>query len=59
MLPLLRAVAVLIGLGVVVCAAAWLVTGERRWLLRSLRVLKVGVVVGFVFFGVLLLERID
>lgn len=55
---LLRTVALLIGLSVVVSAAAWLLTGQRRWLDWSLRLVKVGVLVGFVFFGVLLLERL-
>jgi hypothetical protein len=55
---LLRTVAILLGLGVAVSAALWIVTGERRWLGWSLKLVRVGVVVGLVFFGVLLLERI-
>jgi hypothetical protein len=55
---LLRTVAILIGLGVIVSAAGWLITGQRIWLDRALRLVKVGVLVGFVFFGVLLLERL-
>jgi hypothetical protein len=55
---LLRTVAILLGLGVAVSAALWIVTGERKWLGWSLKLVRVGVVVGLVFFGVLLLERI-
>ncbi len=55
---LLRIVAILLGLGVAVSAALWIVTGDRRWLGRSLKLVRIGVVVGLVFFGVLLLERI-
>ncbi|MFO0460977.1 MAG: hypothetical protein ACK50I_17525 [Burkholderiales bacterium] len=55
---LLRTVAILLGLGVAVSAALWIVTGERRWLGWSLKLVRVGVVVGRVFFGVRLLERI-
>jgi hypothetical protein len=55
---LLRTVAILLGLGVAVSAALWIVTGERRWLGWSLKLVRIGVVVGLVFFGVLLLERI-
>jgi hypothetical protein len=55
---LLRTIAILIGLGVIASAAGWLLTGQRIWLDRALRLVKVGVLVGFVFFGVLLLERL-
>ena len=55
---LLRTVAILLGLGVAVSAALWIVAGERKWLGWSLKLVRVGVVVGLVFFGVLLLERI-
>jgi hypothetical protein len=57
-LPLLRAVALLVGLGVIGTAAIWVVTRDRKWLRRSLLLLRVGVVAGLVFFGVLLLERL-
>jgi len=55
---LLRTVAILLGLGVAVSAALWIVTGERKWLGWSLKLVRIGVVVGLVFFGVLLLERL-
>lgn len=55
---LLRTIAILLGLSVAVSAAAWLLTGQRRWLDWSLRLVKLGVIIGLVFFGVLLLERI-
>ena len=55
---LLRTIAILLGLGGAVSAALWIFTGDRKWLGWSLRLVRVGVVVGLVFFGVLLLERI-
>jgi hypothetical protein len=55
---LLRTLAVLLGLGAAVSAALWVLTGDRKWLGWSLKILRVGVVLGLVFFGVLLLERI-
>jgi len=57
-LPLLRAVAVLLGLGVIGSAAIWVLTRERKWLDRSLLMLKVFVATGLVFFGVLIVERL-
>jgi hypothetical protein len=54
----LRVVAIVLALGVALSAAAWLFTGERRWLDRSLTLVKVAVVVGLVFFGVLAFERL-
>jgi uncharacterized membrane protein SirB2 len=57
-LPLLRGVALLLGIGVIATAALWVVTRDRRWLGRSLLLLKVTVATGVVFFGVLLLERL-
>jgi hypothetical protein len=57
-LPLLRAFALLIGLGVVGCAGFWVVTRERKWWDRAVLLLKIGVGAGLVFFGVLFVERI-
>ncbi|HYF57884.1 MAG TPA: hypothetical protein VEA81_02880 [Burkholderiaceae bacterium] len=54
----LRAVAILLGAGVMVSAGLWVLTGERKWLGRAILLLKIGLAVGFVFFGVLLLERL-
>ena len=54
----LRVVAIALALGVALSAAGWLATGDRRWLDRSLLMLKIGVGVGLVFFGVLALERL-
>jgi hypothetical protein len=57
-LPLLRGIALVLGLGVIGTAVAWVVTRERKWLDRSLLLLKITVATGVVFFGVLLLERL-
>ena len=58
MMPLLRVVALLLGLGVIGSAAIWVLTRERKWLDRSLLMLKIFVATGFVFFGVLIVERL-
>ena len=58
MMPLLRVVALLLGLGVIGRAAIWVLTRERKWLDRSLLMLKIFVATGFVFFGVLIVERL-
>ena len=47
-----------IALGVTVCAAGYLLGGDRKYLRWAMRILKVGAAVALVFFGVLLLERI-
>jgi hypothetical protein len=57
-MPLLRAFMILIALGVIGTAALWLVTRERHWMLWSLRLLRIGVVTGLVFFAVLIGERL-
>jgi|1048.fasta_scaffold223381_1 hypothetical protein len=49
---------ILIALGVIGTAALWLVTRERHWMLWSLRLLRIGVVTGLVFFAVLIGERL-
>lgn len=53
----LRVLAILFGLGIAGCALAWIVTRERRWLDRSMRLLRLAVITGLVFFAVLLWER--
>lgn len=55
---LLRTIAILLALAIAVSAVLWLLTGQRKWFDWSVRLLKVGVVVGLLFFGVLALERI-
>lgn len=49
---------ILIALGVIGTAALWLVTRERRWMLWSLRLLRIGVITGLVFFAVLIGEQL-
>jgi hypothetical protein len=59
MIALLRIVA-LIGFGSVgLCALAWLFTRDRVWLRRGLLALKVSVALAVVFFGVVILERLQ
>lgn len=53
----LRVLAIVFGLGIAGCALAWIVTRERRWLDRSVRLLRLAVITGLVFFAVLFWER--
>ena len=41
------------------CALAWLVTRDRVWLGRALLALKISVAVALVFFGVVIVERLQ
>ena len=59
MIAALRIVA-LLGLGAVgFCALAWLLTRDRVWLRRALLALKISVAVAIVFFGVVIVERLQ
>ena len=55
---LLRAVAILDAALIALCAAAFVLSGDRKYLRWALRLLQVGVATGLVFFAVLILERI-
>ena len=55
---LLRAVAILDAALIALCAAAFVLSGDRKYLRWALRLLQVGVAAGLVFFAVLILERI-
>lgn len=57
-MPLLRAFMILVALGVIGTAAMWLITRERNWMQWSLRLLRIGVVTGLIFFAVLIGERL-
>ena len=57
-MPVLRAFVILVALGVIGTAAMWLITRERHWMQWSLRLLRIGVVTGLVFFAVLIGERL-
>lgn len=55
---LLRTIAILMAIAIAVSAALWLLTGERKWFDWSVRLLKAGVMVGLLFFGILAIERL-
>lgn len=55
---LLRTIAILDAALIAVCAAAFVLSGDRKYLRWALRLLQVGVAAGLVFFAVLILERI-
>ena len=55
---LLRTIAILDAALIAVCAAAFVLSGDRKYLRWALRLLQLGVAAGLVFFAVLILERI-
>jgi len=59
MMIMLRIVA-LLGFGATAfCALAWLFTRDRVWFGRALRALKISVGLAFVFFAVVIIERLQ
>lgn len=57
-MPLFRLVAALLIFGVAGCVGAWLFTDQRKYLSWAIFIIKMMVVLGLAFFGVLLLERV-
>lgn len=55
---ILRAVALLLGVAIAVCLGGWFLTGDRRYLRFSRRLLQYGLAVAIVFLALLLLERL-
>jgi uncharacterized membrane protein len=53
-----RALAILLALAIIVLAGAYVVTRDRKYLEWAWLLVKVGVAGGFVFFGVLIFQRI-
>jgi hypothetical protein len=56
--PIFRALLLLFVIAVCVCVAAYLVTGDRRYLRWAGLLFKLAVAAGLLFFAVLLLERL-
>jgi hypothetical protein len=54
----LRTLVVLAALASVLCAGAFLLTRERRYLTWAFTVLKIAAVLAFIFFGVLFAEEL-
>lgn len=57
-MALFRSLAILLALSVILTTVLWLVTGKRHWMTWSIRLLRIGVVAGLVFFAVLVVERL-
>ena len=53
-----RWIVLLLLLAGVLCFALYVGTGEMRWRILGLRIVRVTVVVALAFFGVLILERL-
>ncbi len=54
----LRLLVILTAIAIAVCAAGYLISGERKYLGWAVRVLKYAGAAALIFFAVLLLERI-
>lgn len=57
-MPLFRALLLLFVIAVCVCVAAYLVSGDRRYLRWAGLLFKLAVAAGLLFFAVLLIERL-
>ena len=55
---LLRTLAILDAALIALCAAGYILSGERKYLGWALKLLRLGVAMGLAFFAVLILERI-
>lgn len=55
---ILRALGLLLLVAIALSVGAWLLTGQRRYSVLAVRMLKLGVAVGLVFMAILLLERV-
>jgi hypothetical protein len=55
---LIRLLAILSVIAVAASLAAWLLTGNRKYLRFGLRLLKVALAIVLVFFGLMILERL-
>ncbi|WHZ10473.1 MAG: hypothetical protein OJF60_000912 [Burkholderiaceae bacterium] len=55
---LVRTLVLLLLLGAIALFALYVATGERRWRTLGLRVLGWTLAAGFLFFGVLILQRV-
>jgi hypothetical protein len=55
---LFRFLAILLALAIIASSGAYVVTRERKYLQWAWLLLKIGVAGGFVFFGVLIVQRI-
>ena len=53
-----RALALIFLVGICVCVAGYLVSGQRRFLNWAFLLFKLGVAAGLLFFAVLILERL-
>lgn len=58
MIAFFRLLAILLAVAIVVLAGAYLVTRDRKHLDRAWLLVKIGVAGGFVFFGVLFVQRL-
>lgn len=57
-MPIFRALLLLFAIAICVCVAAYLVSGDRRYLRWAGFLFKLAVAAGLLFFAVLLLERL-
>jgi hypothetical protein len=52
-----RALMIVLALAVILSAGLWVITRDRRWLNWAIRLLRIGVIAGAIFFAVLIVEQ--
>jgi hypothetical protein len=57
-MPIFRALLIVFAIAVVLCVAAFIVTGNRKYLGWSWLLFRLAIAAALLFFAVLLLERI-
>lgn len=55
---ILRVLGLLLAVAVALSVGAWLITGDKRYSVLSVRLLKFGLAVALVFMAILLFERV-
>jgi hypothetical protein len=48
---------IVLALAVILSAGLWVITRDRRWLNWAIRLLRIGVIAGAIFFAVLIVEQ--
>lgn len=55
---ILRVLGLLLLVAIALSVGAWVLTGDKRYSVLSVRLLKIGLAVGLVFMALLLFERV-
>lgn len=58
-MPVFRGLMIVLALAVIATAGLWVITRDRRWLNAAIRLLRIGVIAGAIFFAVLIVEQLS